>query len=80
MFAAIYLPNFALQAALRHQPELREKAVALIDDEQSKATIMQLTESAAAASATIEAPRDGSSGPAARRSSRGSPAAHSITM
>ena len=49
MFAAIYLPNFALQAALRHLPELRQKAVALIDDEQSKATIMQLTESAAVA-------------------------------
>ena len=49
MFAAIYLPNFALQAALRHHPELRQKAVALIDDEQSKATIMQLTESAGAA-------------------------------
>ena len=49
MFAAIYLPNFALQAALRHLPELRQKAVALIDDEQSKATIMQLTDSAAVA-------------------------------
>src|SRR6266478_727999 len=31
MFATIYLPNFYLQAATRHQPELRAKPVALIE-------------------------------------------------
>jgi protein ImuB len=49
MFAALYLPDFALQAALRHEPELHAKPVALLDDEQSKATIIQLTKSAAEA-------------------------------
>jgi nucleotidyltransferase/DNA polymerase involved in DNA repair len=42
MFATIYLPDFYLQAALRHQPELRTEAVALIDDEEKKAVIIQL--------------------------------------
>ena len=45
MFAALYLPDFALQAALRHEPELHRKPVALLDDEQAKATIIQLTKS-----------------------------------
>ena len=35
MFATIYLPNFYLQAATRHPPELRAKPVALIDGETS---------------------------------------------
>jgi nucleotidyltransferase/DNA polymerase involved in DNA repair len=43
MFATIYLPDFHLQAALRHQPELRGKPVALIDDREKKAVIVQLT-------------------------------------
>ena len=42
MFATIYLPDFYLQAALRHQPELRGKPVALIDDQEKKAVIVQL--------------------------------------
>lgn len=42
MFATIYLPDFSLQAAMRHQPELSGKPVALIDDEQKKAVIVQL--------------------------------------
>ncbi len=42
MFATIYLPDFYLQAALCHQPELRAKPVALIDDEEKKAVIIQL--------------------------------------
>lgn len=42
MFATIYLPDFYLQAALRHQPELRAKPVALIDDHDKKAVIIQL--------------------------------------
>ena len=46
MFATIYLPDFYLQAALRHQPELRAKPVALIDDEEKKAVIIQLNAAA----------------------------------
>jgi len=42
MFATIYLPDFYLQAALRHQPALRHKPVALIDDQEKKAVIVQL--------------------------------------
>jgi nucleotidyltransferase/DNA polymerase involved in DNA repair len=42
MFATIYLPDFYLQAALRHQPELRGKPVALIDDQEKKTVIIQL--------------------------------------
>lgn len=49
MFAALYLPDFALQAALRHQPELRAQPVALLDKEEAKAAIWQVTPSAAAA-------------------------------
>lgn len=46
MFATIYLPNFYLQAALRHQAELATKPVALIDDQAAKAVIIQLNEAA----------------------------------
>ena len=42
MFATIYLPNFYLQAALRHQLELALRPVALIDDRVAKAVIIQL--------------------------------------
>ena len=42
MFATIYLPDFYLQAAMRHQPELSGKPVALIDDQEKKAVIVQL--------------------------------------
>jgi protein ImuB len=49
MFATLLVPNFYLQAALRHAPELREKAVALIDDQAAKAVIIQLNEHAAEA-------------------------------
>src|SRR4051794_25322342 len=48
MFATIYLPNFYLQAAVRHQPELAPTPVALIDDQTAKAVIMQLNEAAEA--------------------------------
>jgi len=47
MFATIYLPDFYLQAALRHQPELRTKPVALIDNLEKKAVIIQLNATAA---------------------------------
>ena len=43
MFATIYLPDFYLQAALRHQPDLTGKPVALIDDQEKKAVIIPHT-------------------------------------
>jgi protein ImuB len=46
MFATIYLPNFYLQAATRHQPELREKPIALIEEQERKPLIIQLNEAA----------------------------------
>ena len=46
MFATIYLPDFHLQAACRHQPQLREKPVALIDDQEKKAVIVQINPAA----------------------------------
>src|SRR5262245_49223378 len=46
MFATIYLPNFYLQAATRHQPELYDKAVALIEDYERKPVIIQLNDAA----------------------------------
>ncbi len=46
MFATIYLPNFYLQAAIRHQPQLQSKPVALIDDQEAKALIIQLNQTA----------------------------------
>jgi len=46
MFATIYLPNFYLQAAMRHQPELHSKPFAVLDDNQTKALIIQLNKAA----------------------------------
>ena len=46
MFATIYLPNFFLQAALRHQPELGAKPVALIEEQEKKPVIIQLNNAA----------------------------------
>ena len=46
MFATIYLPNFFLQSATRHQPELRERPVALIEEHDRKPIIVQLNEAA----------------------------------
>jgi nucleotidyltransferase/DNA polymerase involved in DNA repair len=46
MFATIYLPNFYLQAAMRHQAELRAKPVALLDDKDKRAVIIQLNQAA----------------------------------
>jgi hypothetical protein len=42
MFATIYLPNFYLQSATRHQPELRGKPVGLIEEQENKPVIIQL--------------------------------------
>ncbi len=46
MFATFYLPNFYLQAATRHQPELCEKPVALIEEHERKPVVIQLNEAA----------------------------------
>ena len=53
MFAAIYLPDFELQAVLRHAPGLQQQSVALLDDEQAKAKIIQITKVAAEAGVKI---------------------------
>lgn len=46
MFATIYLPNFYLQAATRHQPELKAEPVALIEEQERKPVIIQLNDTA----------------------------------
>ncbi len=53
MFAALYLPDFELQAALRHEPERHQEPVVLLDNEEAKATILQLTKSAAEAGVSV---------------------------
>ena len=42
-FAVIFIPNFSLQAVLRHEPELRARTVALVDPKLPKPVIVQLT-------------------------------------
>jgi len=49
MFAVIHLPNFALQAALRHEPELWAKPVALVDSSLTTPRVCELTDRARAA-------------------------------
>ena len=44
MFATIYLPNFYLQAAMRYQPELCAKPVALIEEQEKKPVTIQLND------------------------------------
>ena len=44
MFATIYLPNFYLQAAMRHQPKLRAQPLALLEEQEKKPVIIQLNE------------------------------------
>ena len=44
MFATIYLPDLYLQAATRHQPELRAIPVALIEEQERKPVIIQLNQ------------------------------------
>lgn len=46
MFAVVYIPGFCLQAALRHNPELANRPVALIDESLPKPVIVQLTKAA----------------------------------
>jgi protein ImuB len=48
MFAVIFISNFSLQAVLRHEPELRSRAVALVDPKLPKPIIVQLTSAARA--------------------------------
>jgi protein ImuB len=43
MFAVIFIPNFSLQAVLRHEPDLRSRPVALVDPQATKPVITQLT-------------------------------------
>ncbi len=49
MFAVLFVPDFALQAALRHAPELRDAPVALIAERTPRARIEQCTAAARAA-------------------------------
>jgi len=49
MFATIYVPDFYLQAAMRHQPELRTQPAALIEKQENKLVIIQLNQAAKAA-------------------------------
>jgi len=46
MFATIYLPNFYLQAAMRHQPGFCAKPVALIEEQEKKPVVIQLNDAA----------------------------------
>jgi protein ImuB len=46
MFATFYVPNFFLQAALRHQEIPSSTPVALIAEEEKKPTIIQLNQAA----------------------------------
>ena len=51
MFAVIFIPDFALQAQLRHEPELRDRPLALIEDGPlvSKVSVLQASAAAQAA-------------------------------
>ena len=46
MFATLYLPNFYLQAAMRHHPKLRAQPVGLIDPSHKKVAIVELNDAA----------------------------------
>jgi protein ImuB len=48
MFAVIFIPHFSLQAALRHEPELWAKPVALIDPERTSPAVHDVTDPARA--------------------------------
>jgi len=53
MFAVIFIPHFPLQAALRHEPELWTKPVALLDPERTTPVVHDVTD-AARASGVVE--------------------------
>ena len=46
MFATIYLPNFFLQAVIRHREFSESAPIALIDEQEAKPTIIQLNHAA----------------------------------
>jgi hypothetical protein len=46
MFATVYLPNFFLQAVIRHQEFSSSTPVAIIDEQEAKPTIIQLNDAA----------------------------------
>src|SRR5437588_10502360 len=46
LFSTLYLPNFSVQAAMRHHPKLRAQPVALIDPTQKKVAIIELNDAA----------------------------------
>jgi protein ImuB len=46
MFASIHVPDFSVQAGTRHQPELRERAVAVVDGKAPLWTVAGLNASA----------------------------------
>ena len=48
MFAALLLPDFLLQAALRHEPALRSRPVMLLAEKAAKSPILQSTAAARA--------------------------------
>lgn len=52
MFAVVHFPQFALQAALRHEPELWSKPIALVDPARSTPVVCEVTEPARAAGVT----------------------------
>jgi protein ImuB len=49
MFAAIYIPDFSLQAVLRADPDLRARPIAFVDPEMTGTPIVQATSPAAGA-------------------------------
>ena len=49
MFAVLLLPNFRLQAALRHREELRTRAVALVETDEARTGPREINEAAVAA-------------------------------
>lgn len=46
MFATLFLPNFYLQAAIRHHPKLRAQPVGVIDPTHQKVAIIELNDAA----------------------------------
>ena len=52
MFAVVHVPQFSLQAALRHEPELWNRPVALVDPAARPAVVIEMTQPAAAAGVT----------------------------
>jgi protein ImuB len=46
MFAAVFIPDFFLQSVLRHEPDRRERPVAVIDPALPKPVLLQLTSAA----------------------------------